>query len=1076
MKKKLSLALSLLVFAAVSALAFSAFAAEGFTVKYNSVMASGTKQQLQVVIDSSAGASNESFTSSDTRVLTVSDSGVVTAVSAGTARVTYSPNGTDKSSVSITVKPMPSSLSLSASSKEINEGQSFNMNAKTDSSAYPCKIRYITSNSAVASVSASGKVTGRSSGTAVVTAITENGIRRSCTVTVYPSGGISLNKTAQRVSAQYDNVSRVVYGSSVRGRELEAFVIEGGGSNSKTLLCTFAVHGFEDNYAHDGKVLVQCANSLIEYIAQNPYILGNYRIVIVPCANPDGTIDGVNNLRTGSNAFGRCTAANVDMNRDFISGKFRAQESRALRQLMYDYDIDSYIDFHGWLDSVLGNGTFVDIFRSECGISRDQTGHYGASSGYIMGWVNDNLGARSALVEFKSPSTCNYRQVANGIRRVCSGSTSASGGGMVLEYSDSIPAPRGLKVNWISTESLELRWDSVSGTKGYQVQFSKDGVNWNSSEVFAQDSAILRGLDIGCTYKFRVRGFTYSGNVRTYSTHFSGWKTYSTKPDAVEGFTVSGRTADGSAVILNWRQKLNADGYNLYRYTNAGWQKIATLTGSMSGNYRVSVNPDSPYTFAIEAYKGDTVTVSERTQLNTYSAAPAPSGVSAAAVSQNTVRVQWNSNSGLGYYVQLAQDSSFTRGVITRYAAPGSSYCDIDTPADSSGYYARVRSCRSYGSEEICGGYSQAVSVNGGLFKPEGLTVYARGDHGTDLYLRWNGVEKADGYKVYIVSGGSRIFKGSTTDNYFVFTDLTAGWVYDVVVEAYNESAVSESELVSVCAAPQDMGAITVTATGDTLTASWQQTPYHGYLVQWSRDSEFATVEGSAYVNGGSTLSYSASVKNADEYYVRVRAFKNFEGERVFGAFCAPQHALVKPQAPSGYNVYARGDNGTDLYLEWNESTGAQGYRVYIVSGSGDILKGSTTENRFVFTDLTPSWNYTVMVVAFNGSMSSSSKTTVCAAPVAVTGVKASLTQEGVTLSWDAASCHGYLVQWSKTEDFSSGTASVYIDGSENAFYDIPLGGDAEDYYFRVRMWKWFEDERVFGEFSEPLTAVSTES
>lgn len=116
------------------------------------------------------------------------------------------------------------------------------------------------------------------------------------------------------------------------------------------------------------------------------------------------------------------------------------------------------------------------------------------------------------------------------------------------------------------------------------------------------------------------------------------------------------------------------------------------------------------------------------------------------------------------------------------------------------------------------------------------------------------------------------------------------------------------------------------------------------------------------------------------------------------------------------------------------------------------------------------------MVVAFNGSMSSSSKTTVCAAPVAVTGVKASLTQEGVTLSWNAASCHGYLVQWSKTKDFSSGTASAYIDGSENAFYDIPLGEDAKDYYFRVRMWKWFEGERVFGEFSNAQTAVSTES
>ncbi len=118
---------------------------------------------------------------------------------------------------------------------------------------------------------------------------------------------IELNAKAQYIADTYANVEKVVYGKSVMGRDLEAYIINGVGYNDRTIFCNFTVHGFEDFYFRDGQVLTKAANDLIEYIAQNPHLLRNCRIVIVPCANPDGAIEGVNNYRTGSDAFGRNT-------------------------------------------------------------------------------------------------------------------------------------------------------------------------------------------------------------------------------------------------------------------------------------------------------------------------------------------------------------------------------------------------------------------------------------------------------------------------------------------------------------------------------------------------------------------------------------------------------------------------------------------------------------------------------------------------------------------------------------------------------------------------------------------------
>ena len=212
---------------------------------------------------------------------------------------------------------------------------------------------------------------------------------------------LSLNERAAEIAYTYSNVRKEVFGYSYQGRPLEAYIITPtNGRYNKTYYCNFAIHGFEGESYRDGKYLVAEGNRVVEYYANHPSELKNMRLIVIPCLNPDGVIAGTNELYTGSSSFGRNTANHVDLNRDFNT--FNGYESRAIRSLMQKYRPNILCDFHGWLDTSIGNPNMVNIFSDTLGLSRKQPNRYGESYGYLMGYSYKIYGAASLLVEYRN--------------------------------------------------------------------------------------------------------------------------------------------------------------------------------------------------------------------------------------------------------------------------------------------------------------------------------------------------------------------------------------------------------------------------------------------------------------------------------------------------------------------------------------------------------------------------------------------------------------------------------------------------------------------------------------------------
>ena len=542
---------------------------------------------------------------------------------------------------------------------------------------------------------------------------------------------------------------------------------------------------------------------------------------------------------------------------------------------------------------------------------------------------------------------------------------------------------------------------------------------------------------------------------------------------AVRNFNVYARGNGGKDLYLEWDEVHGADRYEIYTVS----QGKEYLNGESSeSKYKfTNLTPTWEYDVKVKAYNQDDELVAE-SGIYRICAGNAPvENIKLTRNSSSSVKVSWDATSGHGYIIQWSKSKDFSSSAGTATISGSGTTSYTLNIANAKDYYVRVRAYKNFNGGTVVGDFSEGVKLDQALSAPTWYDVYARGNGGKSLYLDWNTISNADGYKVYIVSGDKEYLKGDVKESKFTFTDFTPSWEYTVKVVAYNKYS-SASSKTTVGAAPAAPTGLDVEMNGNTIKATWDVASCHGYYIQWATDESFKNVVGGEYINGSGSTSYTIKADTTQSYYVRVRTWKNYQGSKLYSDFSAPVKSGAKPSAPTWYNVYARGNGGKALYLDWNTISNADGYKVYIVSGDKEYLKGDVKESKFTFTDFTPSWEYTVKVVAYNDYGSSSSTTTVGAAPAAPTGLEATSSGSTIKATWDVASCHGYYIQWATDESFKNVAGGEYVNGSGSTSYTIKNISSSKTYYVRVRTWKNYQGSKLYSDFSAPEKSIAKPS
>ena len=369
----------------------------------------------------------------------------------------------------------------------------------------------------------------------------------------------------------------------------------------------------------------------------------------------------------------------------------------------------------------------------------------------------------------------------------------------------------------------------------------------------------------------------------------------------------------------------------------------------------------------------------------------------------------------------------------------------------------------------------------GGNAKVTGLRLTARGGDGERAKIEWNAVPGATKYEIIEITNGINRLKGTATTTNFTFTDLVPGWTYEVKVVAYCENGkLAESEGYTFGAACPTVQNLKASVTGtNTIEAKWDVTTSHGYRLEWSTTSDFSKDVNGTYISGTNSTSYTIKTeKPADQYYVRVRAYKLFNDSTIYGAFSEPVSLAGQLLPVTGVALTARGGDGERARIDWNAVNGAVRYEVYEITNGINRLKGETTDTNFTFTDLVPGWTYEVKVVAYNaaGESSESEGYTFGAACPTVQNLKASVTDTNtIEAKWDVTTSHGYRLEWSTSADFSKDVNGTYISGTNSTSYTIKTEKPADQYYVRVRAYKLFQDTTIYGAFTQPIDIMGIE-
>ena len=264
------------------------------------------------------------------------------------------------------------------------------------------------------------------------------------------NGQAPTNFAASRISSDFyiyniPGVKRVKYGTSGLGRPLYYYKI---GNGNKTLFANFAIHGFEDSWAHDGYQLTRIAHQLIEKFNNKNKTSGlnGWSVIIVPCANPDGVLDGWTN-----NGPGRAQISQkIDLNRDFPTffkpqynsrnytgpHPLGAPEAKDLATLVAKVSRENrnmvLLDTHGWLDMTIGDPQIGRPFINNLGLSRN-SGYIPTGHGYFISYGHAE-GAEVSLVELPDTKSAAQVDSRNYVGKMYTSMNELMNGGTGFDY------------------------------------------------------------------------------------------------------------------------------------------------------------------------------------------------------------------------------------------------------------------------------------------------------------------------------------------------------------------------------------------------------------------------------------------------------------------------------------------------------------------------------------------------------------------------------------------------------------------------------------------------------------------
>ncbi|MDE6729017.1 MAG: fibronectin type III domain-containing protein [Oscillospiraceae bacterium] len=338
-------------------------------------------------------------------------------------------------------------------------------------------------------------------------------------------------------------------------------------------------------------------------------------------------------------------------------------------------------------------------------------------------------------------------------------------------------AVTGLKAS-PSTNSVSLSWNKNANADSYQIDMYKNG-KWTYVAKITGTTYNITGLAANTNYQFRVfafKGSSYSTQTKiTVSTTAAA----SSKPAAVTGLNA---TPHSDSIRLSWNKNANADSYQIDMYKNGKWTYVTKITGTSYNVTGLAANTN--YQFRVFAFKGSSYSTQTKiTATTTAAASSKPAAVTGlkATPSANSVTLSWNKSATAdSYQIDMYKNGKWT------YVAKitGTSY-NVTGLTTGTEYQFRVFAFK--GSS-----YSNQMKVIA-TTKPTAVTGLSAVPGSNNVRLTWSKNSTADSYQVDMYKNGRWTYLAKTTNNSYIVTGLSSGYIYNFRVYAFKGSSYSSA-------------------------------------------------------------------------------------------------------------------------------------------------------------------------------------------------------------------------------------------------------------------------------------------
>ena len=537
-----------------------------------------------------------------------------------------------------------------------------------------------------------------------------------------------------------------------------------------------------------------------------------------------------------------------------------------------------------------------------------------------------------------------------------------------------------------------------------------------------------------------------------------------------------------NSVHLEWNEVNNADAYKVYRKqgTAGKYSLIKTVTTTSTDNYSLTAGVTYYYkVVAIQNGNTDPATLAESSEYEIKIARlSTPTVSSLVASSESTATMKWSSvTDATGYEVWRSYDLN---GEYSLLKSVDGNETENTGLIGGRTYYYKVRAYYLDDGQKEYSSFSDIFKFEMPLLYlniPEGVSV--RQTASGTIYLTWQDVEYADGYRVYRRRGtGDYSLVKTTQENYIYNYNLVLGSTYEYIVEAYGntdrETVYSnKSQSVSVkiesLATPQIKSV--VQSAPNTALVTWTSISAADGYELWRSRTENGKYSLMKSVEGTATSNYNLSVGGT--YYYKVRAYKTKDdGEVEYGSYSAAMPITIITVAKTRIKSVEQ-VAGDSAKVVWAYMSSAKSYEVWrsISDNEHYELLRTTTGTAIQDCNLLDGQTYYYKIRAYDDEGETtvygdfSDELSICMIGTPVIATLTQNTSNSVFITWDKVKdATGYELY--RSTDGTNYTSVKTVSAATTYNYSLTKG---TTYYYKLKAYRVVSGTKVYGCYSNAV-------